>query len=463
MGFRVHHALALILVLSAVGCAARKHQARKHHPTPAELQAPPPRVVIGPFSLPPQVRVIAFHHLPEHFNTSIPPVWSMDGLTLSLIRIASEASKVVQFDGESLRRETVFDLTFRRNEKGGVSLTSLLDFAIDPKGARLAVAIDDPADNSVKAFVHPLAPDTEADLIATFPGQVENAGVAWMGTSDLLLGLGPTRATEGAAANAAFAGLYRLSTKTRGDNSQFVIDCKREVNLSRFLLGPGQRALVSASNGNAVFLLDLNRLRCRRAAFPGLTQIRPLGWSSQGSRMLYAAPLSARYSDVPAVFELNLGEDRRRLIGAPMAAATYVKESTIAIPGSRSLQPALLELGPDRLVPAQLGIMDEDKSVSETTIYPLGLWTSAALLVQATIAYSAPADALAIEIPVPAKKVSAPIIVGFPLVSRHVELIVGAQIDHQLLFSWAPSSTRLAVCDCAGKSASLLVVEPPLN
>ena len=458
MRLRVRDALALVLMFSVwiAGCAGHKH------PKPAPFPATPPRTVVGPFSLPSTVRVIAFHTLPEGFSTSIPPVWSADGRAVSLLRIAPDGGKVVRFDGASLSHETPFDLGLGSDGKNGASPVSLLAFAIDPQGTTLAVAIDDPADGSVKVFVRSLAPNAAVNLVARFPGQVDEAALAWMGESDLLLGLGPTRAAESAAASAEFAGLYRLGVKVRGDNSQFVIDCKQRINSGRFLLSAGRRrALAGSSAGGSVFLLDFDRFECRRVGLPGLAQIRVLGWSAGDASILYASALSARYSDMPAVFEFELGKNRRRLIGAPIADAVYTKRGTIAIPGSLSLRPATFKLRPDRLVLAQVGIVDQ--SASETTIFPLGLWTSGALLAQAAIGYSASADALAIEIPVPIEKTFTPVIVGFSVSSRRVESIAGAQLNRLLLYNWGPSGSRLAICDCAGEAVSVLVVEPPLK
>lgn len=458
MRLRIRGALALALMLSlwAAGCAGRRHS------KPVALPTPPPRVAVGPFLLPPEVRVIAFHSLPAHFSTSIPPVWSENGLAVLLLQIVPNGAKIARFDGASFGHATSFNLGLEADGQSASSPFSLRAFAIDPEGANLAAIVDDSSDDSVKVFARSLEPGGAAKLVARFPGQVDDAALGWMSQSDLLMGLGATRATPSAAPSEEFAGLYRLSTTTRGDNSQFVIDCKHKINSGRFLLSAGRRrALVSSSDGEAVFLLDFDRFACRPVALPSLARIRVLGWGAQDSSILYSTVLGGRYAGVPAVFELALAKGQRRLIGAPMAGAVYTKRGTIAIPGSRSLNPIVYRLKPERLVPAQIGVVDE--SAFETTIFPLGLWTSAGLLAQAAIAYSPSTDTLAIEVPVPVEKAFNPAIVSFSVATKQLQSVAGARLDRMLLYNWAPAGGRLAICDCAGEPGSLLIVDLPLK
>jgi hypothetical protein len=454
-GIRAALTVLPMLGLLTTACAAHK----RHKPVP--LPAPPPRAVVGPFLLPAQVRVVAFHRLPEQFNTPIPPVWQADGQALSLLQITPAGAKVARFGGASLREEKPFDLSMQSGSKDQPSPLSQLDFAIDLQGARLAVVANDASDNSVKVFVRPLEPDAKVDLVATFPGQVESAAISWLSPDDLLLGLSATRPTDSAAASAEFAGIYRLSTKVHGDNSQFVLDCTRPINPTRFVLSPHGRALVNSSRGTAVYLLDFERFACRRVALPSFARMQVLGWDGDDSRILYASVLSARFSDELAVFELEFGNNQRRRIGAPMANAAYTKSGKIVIPGSQRLSPALLRAKPDMLVPVQLGVFD--KAASEITIYPLGLWTGAAMMAQARLAYSAAADAAAVDVAVPVGNQITQELVEFSLASRHAESITTARVNQRLVYSWSPSGSRLAICDCASEQGNLLVVEPPLK
>lgn len=440
-------------------------------PALAAGASPAPPTAPAGISFSAKVPVIASITLPDGFAADgWPPLWFQGG-ELAVIGRQSGHLIVLGYSGVGFQQRRVLAPDLGPDQRNAV----LLDIAEDPKQTTLAAAIGDLRDGRVEVTLRNVSEDQPTRQLARMDGRFSAAGLSWIDTATLALGLvsqpptpesTPTSDSQAysnptPAPAAAEAGLYAVSLHRGWPPSKISLHCARSIDLTHTLWSPDGRHAIVYSDAAPPLLIDRSTSECKDLDIPADQRVRVLGWNPSGDRFLYAAAPAANYlGGTLGFFEYDLASGQSNVIAAPAAAATYLQEGRIAALGNRNLNPRLIARNPGMVLAAEVALIDP--GLSRIQIAPLGFNTPAATLLNGSLVYSPIAEELAIQTFFPSADGNIPIILSFFPATLKARPVATGKAGSILTMSWSPLGDMLAVLDASASPPVLTVLSPPL-
>jgi hypothetical protein len=420
---------------------------------PEKTPLPVSTVRTATLDITPGMIVLARNPLPAGFVPSPgeAPMWLQNGTEIGVVGEWNAGTTVLGFGGDAYGAQRVIARDGSDEEVNG----KIVDLALSPDTMELGLAVarqDSPRIDVVVRDV--LAAGGGGHPVASFDGEFKTVSLGWTDKFTIALALAGPAEPNGQKQSTAkrnAPGVYLIGVNGMVIASYLKFSCE----LSRLVWAPdGQSAVGEGAPDVRSVLIDRKSSSC--TPLPITPPIRTLGWSSESHAFAYVEP---QPPDQLGSYRYDVGSGTRLIAVASGAAALIRNGNSLAL-GSSSLtfhNAVATPTAPVRAEIAQAGPRGVHVDVQS-----LGFNTTAAMLSQSTMTYSAAANAAAIVTAGESASGLERRILVYSLGSKSAFVIASGPEHGPVSLSWSPHGHYLAIIDGdAATGAALTVVEPP--
>ena len=444
-------AIALMLALAAIGCSSGP---------PAKPQLPTATVRTATMDITPGIVVVTHVTLPDGFipSSEYPPMWLQSGQEVAIAGMRNGRATIIGYGGDGYRTERVIA------EDGGIGAPDgrILDFAANPDGMVLALAVADAKQTRLDVITRDVISAGAANPVSSFDGMFKSTSIGWLGDFTIPLALQapeaepPSRDRMGFVnsppppASGASSGLYTINVNGAVTTGYLKLNC----SLSRLSWSPDGLVAVGAGDATAQPII-VNRTKESCQQLNGKAPIRVLDWQPDGKAFLY----HENGPDGPATYRYDLDAMRARLVALASGAAAFVGNDQILAFGNGELTFHEAQFSPGREIRAEVAL--SNPSGSDTDVQSLGFNTTAPLLAASTMTYARPTDTAAIATFSPGEPTPMRKIVIYAVATKRAFLVAFGPSRGGVSMSWSPRGRYLALSDGDATSAALTIMMPP--
>lgn len=396
----------------------------------------------------PAVPVFASISLPASFTPRLgsSPIWLQQGAEVALEGSADGRTTVVGFSGSRFDQSRVIA------QDGGPLAQSgtMLDLAASIDGQRMAAIVRESASQAV-IVVRRLTTDSPDTPIAYVEGDYNAATLSWLGGQALAVSL------QRHPADSKPEGMELHVIGIDGKEAR--PPAKLACDFTPLLWSPdGQHAFAGAASGAMLVSLEKKEVTCQ--PLQTAPQVRFLGWRPDSAAFLYFSQLAGiNAGGGVGTFEYELQSGASRMIAIASSAAAYTKDGSVAVLGNRNLTWRGLATRPTTPVITELALIDTRNS--QMTVTTLGLTTRASMLAASSMLYSATAQTVAMEMPLPGAPVNPLLLFYFQIPAKAAGVLASGTAGDLATMAWSPDGNLLAVLDAAAEGPTLAILGPP--
>jgi hypothetical protein len=446
---RIRTILATPLLLLLVGCSLFKSKPPAPPPHPFQLGA------TATLGITTGIPVIASTELPRGFvpNAGVPPMWLAEDLGIAIAGSLNGKGAVLGLSGPKLSKLRVIAGGHRSSPSGGI----IQAVAASPDGMELALAVAEPASNSLNLVLIDSIGNGESHSVASFDGAYDVISMNWIDRDTLAFLIYPSAPPAQIAANvdtvgAQSGGLYVIGITGLGSITHLDrITCR----LGPLTFSPNRRFAASAGEVVAVpAVVDLQHQSCAqiRAAAP----VKLLGWAPDSSGFLYAA---ANDRGNMSTFRYTVAAERSTLVAVSSTSVAYASDGTIVAMGDAGLSWKRIAQAPTAPVKAEIALVNPQ--TGQITINSLGFQTPPAMFAQSTMVFTTASDSAAIDTFVPTTQGLVRELIDYSYAARSAFVLASGPARGPLSMSWSPNGLALAIVDGDASRAMLTVMVPP--
>jgi len=311
----------------------------------------------------------------------------------------------------------------------------ILDGAASPDGSALLLAVARKDGGGIDLSMRYVSAPARSGVFATVKGDFDSAKVAWLAHNEVVLTARKTARDDLPVETT----IHVFNSAGKQISKKKTIRC--DLSLP-FWSPSGTLAFAATQPGAPATLFDRRKGKCSELLIPG--NVRFIEWSPDDKSFLYVAALAGTTGAGGfAAFDYDLATDASRMVAMSSGAVAFTNTGLVAALGNRRLTNRAVSRLPNGSIPLELASLN--LGTGETQITALPLQATLEAMTSSAIHYSAAANSLAFELPVPSAHGGVDI-GTFDLRSKTTGLLaLSLRSSNPPPLSWSPDGALIAL------------------